>query len=91
MLMQKNTNLTHSIYLIIIIMLLSKDFGTLSDCANTALPFGTNTLAETYGPGSRCMEAGSWTRTVILSGQTTTNTFFRSGCYEVCVVNPFDN
>ena len=89
MLMQK-TNLTHCI-IFHYYAPLSKDFGTQSDCANTALPLGTNTQAETYGPGSRCMEAGSWTRTIIQSGQTTTNTIFRSGCYEVCVINPFDN
>ena len=56
--------------------------GNGSQCADTALQPVNNVLAETYGPGSRCVEVGAWTRTQ--NGVTTASSpLDGSGCYQV--------
>lgn len=64
-------------------MILQQEFlGDSASCANLGLQFPDNIKAETYGPDSRCVEIGPWTRT---EGQNviTSDPLFMSGCYEV--------
>ena len=51
-------------------------------CLDPALQPAINTMAETYGPGSRCVEVGFWVRT---DGGTMTfsDPSPAGGCYQV--------
>lgn len=51
-------------------------------CLDPALQPVVNIQAETYGPGSRCVETGTWVR---MEGGTLTSSdpSLQNGCYQV--------